>query len=154
ELAQQAQEVAADHQARWREHHLRPAAAAVDESVRAWHRGDRRPPAALAAEPVVTPDPQAGFLDVAAVLTRHVLTESEESLRKAADGAVRGAGAADVLLARGDRSAAQQLLRGKLRDGQAAVGTWAVLGRALAEDPAHSAASWLLCRFPERARAV
>lgn len=154
EIAWRARELAADHLARWREHHLRPAAGAVDESVRAWRRGDPRPPVALAAEPALVPDPRAGFLDVAAVLARHVLTAGGESLEKTPEGGVSGAEATDVLLAHGDRAAALPEVRSRLRTGQATVGTWAVLGRTLVGDPAHGAASRLLCRFPERARAV
>ena len=84
----------------------------------------------------------------------HVLTEGGESPEKTPEGGVSGAEATDVLLAHGDRAAALPEVRSRLRTGQATVGTWAVLGRTLAGDPAHDAASRLLCRFPERARAV
>ncbi|MFW6689450.1 HEXXH motif domain-containing protein [Streptomyces sp. MAR4 CNX-425] len=153
EVSRLAEEAASDHLARWREHHLRPPARAVDEAARAWIRGARRPPSALAAEPATVPDPAVAFLDVAGVLARHSLGKTGGDRTGPAED-VSGAGAADVLLARGDRTAAEHALRARLRDAHVPVGTWAVLGRALAGDPAHRAASRVLRRFPERARAL
>ncbi|MEO3849913.1 HEXXH motif domain-containing protein [Streptomyces sp. B8F3] len=148
-----AEESASDHRARWREYHLRPPAGAVAEAARAWYRGALRPPSALAAEPSMVPDPAVGFLDTAAVLARHSLSKGDGAWTDTAAG-VRGAQAADVLLAGGNRTAAEHALRARLRDEHVPIGTWAVLGRALEDDPAHLAASRLLRRFPERARAL
>lgn len=149
-----AREARADHRARWRAHHLRPSARAVEEAVRAWRRGDKRPPALLAAPPRPAPDTGAGCLDTAAVLARHGIVDPQGEWTRSAGNPVRGAGQADVLLARGERAAARRLLVGQLLTGDHPAGTWAILGRALADHPEHGAASRLLLRFPERARAT
>ncbi|MFF8942995.1 HEXXH motif domain-containing protein [Streptomyces sp. NPDC014864] len=155
-----AQEAAEDHLARWRAHHLRPPAAAVDEAVRAWRRGAARAPSSLAAEPILVPDTEARFLDGAAVLARHRLGEPDGPWRCTAGrhggdaGAVDGADPADVLLARGDSAGARAAHVERLTRKGAPVSAWAGLGRALADDPAHRAASRLLLRHPERARAL
>ncbi|MFE1910863.1 HEXXH motif domain-containing protein [Streptomyces anandii] len=155
-----ARETAQDHAARWRAHHLRPPATAVDEAVRAWERGAPRPPAVLTAKPFLAPDPAAEFLNTAAVLARYRLTDPEGSWRHTAarsygaPGAVHGAGEADVLLTCGERAAARAVLTARLSARGAPAGAWAGLGRALADDPAHEAATRLLLHFPERARAV
>lgn len=144
-----AEEVAADHRARWRAHHLRPSAAAVEEAVGAWRRGVARPPAALAARPVLVPDAETRYLDTAAVLARYRLGAP------AADpSAVEGAGAADLLLARGDLAGARDAFVARLARKEAPYAAWAGLGRALAGTPEHRAASRLLRHFPERACAV
>lgn len=146
-----AQEVAADHRARWRAHHLRPPAAAVDEAVRAWLRQDDRPVPGLAGEPVLVPDSEARFLDTAAVLARHRLSGAGAG----ADARVaEGAEEADVLLARDDRAGARDAYAARLSEKGAPFGAWAGLGRALAGEEAHRGASWLLRNHPERACAV
>ncbi|GAA1903202.1 HEXXH motif domain-containing protein [Streptomyces durmitorensis] len=144
-----AQEVAADHRARWRAHHLRPPAAAVQEAVRAWRRRDDRPPPVLAGEPVLVPDAGARFLDTAAVLARHRLSGAGGDGRGA-----EGAEDADVLLARGDLAGARGAFAALLSGTGTPFGAWAGLGRALAGDEAHEGASWLLRNHPERACAV
>ncbi|TPQ22991.1 HEXXH motif domain-containing protein [Streptomyces sporangiiformans] len=156
-----AREAAADHRARWRAHHLRPPAAAVEETVRAWQRGDDRAPAGLTAEPELVPDSEFRFLDTAAVLIRHRLSEPDGAWRQAAAQAsqdaagVEGATAADVLLACDDRAGARAAFVAQLSGKGAPVAAWVGLGRALAgEGQVRKAASRVLLRFPERARAV
>ncbi|MFF3365495.1 HEXXH motif domain-containing protein [Streptomyces misionensis] len=150
-----AQEAADDHRARWRAHHLRPPAEAVEAAVRAWQRGDPRPPSALAAPPVLVPDPAVRFMDGAAVLARHRLGDPDGAWRDpGGPGAVAGADPAEVLLARDDHARARAAFTARLSGGDAPVSAWAGLGRALAHDPAHQAAARLLLRHPERARAV
>ncbi|MDO0913074.1 HEXXH motif domain-containing protein [Streptomyces sp. DT2A-34] len=155
-----AEDVAQDHLARWRAHHLRPPAAAVEDAVQAWQRGDARPPATLAAEPELAPDTEVRFLDSAAVLARHRLSEPggpwrHTAARYGADaGGVDGAEAADVLLACGDLAGARAACAARLTGKGAPVAAWVGLGRALSGDPAQAAASRLLLGFPERARAV
>ncbi|MGW6058797.1 HEXXH motif domain-containing protein [Streptomyces sp. NPDC055189] len=144
-----AREVAAGHRARWRAHHLRPSADAVDEAVRAWRRGDDRPPPGLAGEPVLVPDSEARFLDTEAVLTRYRLSGAGKDAWDA-----EGAEDADVLLALGDRDGARDAFAARLTGKEAPFGAWAGLGRALAGDEALRGASWLLRNFPERACAV
>lgn len=148
-----AREAMADHRARWRAHHLRPPERAVEEAVRAWRRGDARPPSLLAAPPYPAPDSDASCLDTAAVLARHGIMDPHGAWAQAAGNPVGGAGQADVLLARGERTTARRLVE-QLLAAPHPAGTWAILGRALADDPEHGAASRLLLRFPERARAV
>ncbi|MET8407583.1 HEXXH motif domain-containing protein [Streptomyces sp. NPDC005195] len=150
---------AADHAARWRAHHLRPPAAAVDEAVRAWLDGADGPPAALAAEPDVVPDPSARWLDSLAMLVRHRLGDMdddrqspEESEKTAAR--VTGALSGDALLAAGDATAARHAYVAHLGVEPGRVGAWAGLGRALAGAGTDPAAARLLCRRPERVRAV
>lgn len=159
--AELAREAAADHRARWRAHHLRPPAAAVEEAVRAWRRGDDRAPADLAAEPELVPDSEVRFLDSAAVLVRHRLSDSDGAWRHAAAqgsgeaAGVEGATAADVLLACDDRAGARAAFVAQLSGKGAPVAAWAGLGRALAgEGQTRNTASRLLLGFPERARAV
>ena len=150
-----AREAAASHRARWREHHLRPSPDLVDEAVRAWRRGEVCPPLAHATSQLV-PDSDARFLDTAAVLARHRLTDPGGSWQDpvAIGVRVRGAGPDDVLLARGERSAARRELADQLLHGDPAVGSWAALGRALAGSPEHRAACRFLMRSPEWARAI
>jgi hypothetical protein len=155
-----AEDAAHDHLARWRAHHLRPSAAAVEDAVQAWQRDAPQPPAALADDPVLAPDTEVRFLDSAAVLTRHRLSEPEGSWRHTAAGygaeagGVGGADSADVLLACGDLAGARAAFAARLAGKGAPAAAWVGLGRALADDPAHMAASRLLLGFPERARAV
>ncbi|MFE6161899.1 HEXXH motif domain-containing protein [Streptomyces sp. NPDC056486] len=161
---QLARDVAFDHRARWRTHHLRPPVAAVEEALRAWQRGDDRPPAALSAEPGLVPDPEGRHLDAAAILARYRITEPDGAWRQTAAmvGSVQGVGAADVLLARGDHARARDAYAAQLSGDGEPVAAWVGLGRALAggEDDrgeggaAGRTAAWLLCRYPERARAV
>lgn len=144
-----ADEAAADHRARWRAHHLRPPAAAVEETVRAWLRGDARPPAALAARPELVPDAESRYLDTAAVLARYRLGAP------AADPSdIEGVRAADLLLARGDLDGARDAFVARLTGKEAAFAAWAGLGRALSGADEHHDASRLLRHRPERARAV
>lgn len=158
-----AEEAAADHRARWRAHHLRPPAAAVAQAVRAWQRGESAPPAALAAEPELVPDPEGRHFDVAAILARHRISEPDGAWRQTAAlaGGIKGVDAADVLLARGDRARARDAYAAQLSGDGGPVAAWAGLGRALTDgdgsgaDPAgRDAAARLLLRYPERARAV
>ncbi|MEU6677457.1 HEXXH motif domain-containing protein [Streptomyces sp. NPDC046925] len=145
-----ARQVAAGHRARWRAHHLRPPAAAVDAAVLAWRRGDERPPPGLAAEPVLVPDSEARFLDIEAVLARYRLTGAGGDARDA-----EGAEGADVLLAaHGDRAGARDAFVALLSGKGAPLGAWAGLGRALAGEEAHEDAARLLRGFPERVCAV
>ncbi|MEV0318823.1 HEXXH motif domain-containing protein [Streptomyces sp. NPDC050658] len=146
-----AREVAADHRARWRAHHLRPPAGAVEEAMRAWQRGDERPPAGLADEPLLVPDTESRFLDTAAVLARYRLSGADADMRD-----VEGADDADVLLARGDGDAARDAYVVRLTGKGAPPAAWSGLGRALAlaGTEAHRGASRLLRDFPERACAV
>lgn len=150
-------ECAADHRARWRAHHLRPPAEAVDEAVRAWRRGDALPPAALADAPAIVADTDMRFLDGAAVLARHWLSDPNGDWRDHAasrdgdSGGVDGADAADVLLACGDHTAARDAFTARLATKGAPVAAWVGLGRTL---PAGTPAARLLRDFPERARAV
>ncbi|GGS86434.1 HEXXH motif domain-containing protein [Streptomyces chromofuscus] len=148
-----AEEASADHLARWRAHHMRPPAAAVEEAVRAWQQGAARPPSALAAPPALVPDSEVRFLDTAAVLARHHLTDPEGAPRAAA-GAVEGAEPADVLLVAGSHEGARDAYATRLSGKDAPVSAWAGLGRALTADPSRRQASHLLLRHPERARAV
>ncbi|MDH6214844.1 HEXXH motif domain-containing protein [Streptomyces pseudovenezuelae] len=149
-----AEEAAADHRARWRAHHLRPPAHAVEQAAQAWHRGDNRPPAELQdASPSVVPDTEVRLLDGAAVLARYVLTDPDGDWRHfAGAGGVEGADDADVLLACGDRAAAYAAFTARLSAKGAPVAAWVGLGRSLPPDQAPAAR--LLLRFPERARAV
>ncbi|MEV7995754.1 HEXXH motif domain-containing protein [Streptomyces sp. NPDC086077] len=148
-----AERVAADHLARWRAHHLRPPAAAVEEAVRARLQGAERPPSALSAEPTLVPDTEVRFLDTAAVLARHLLTGPQGALRTAA-ATVEGADQADALLVAGHHEAARDAYTARLSGKEAPVAAWAGLGRALATDPSRQRAARLLLRHPERARAV
>lgn len=150
-----AREAAASHRARWREHHVRPSPDLVDEAVRAWLRGDGCPPLADTASSLV-PDGDARFLDTAAVLVRHRLTDPDGSWQDpvALGDRVPGAGPVDVLLAREKRSAAQRELTDHLLYGDPAVGSWAALGRSLTDSPGHRPASRFLLRSPEWARAI
>lgn len=155
-----AREAADDHLARWRAHHLRPSASAVEETVRAWWRGDARPPAVLSARPALVADTEARFLDSAAVLARLSLSEPDGKWRHTAArhggnaGGVDGADEGDVLLACGDRAAARTAFAARLSGKVLPVGAWVGLGRALTDDPNQAAASRLLLSFPERALAV
>ncbi|QIY71835.1 HEXXH motif domain-containing protein [Streptomyces sp. RLB1-33] len=148
-----------DHVARWRAHHLRPAAPAVDEAVRAWLDGASGPPGALAAEPEVVPDPSARWLDSLAMLVRYRLSDTDDDRpspdwpEKAA-ARVTGALTGDALLAAGDATAAQHAYLADLAAEPDQAGAWAGLGRALAVADTEPTAAHLLCHHPERARAV
>ncbi|MEW2625414.1 HEXXH motif domain-containing protein [Streptomyces sp. NPDC048106] len=147
-----AEEAAADHQARWRAHHLRPPAKAVEEAVRAWRQGAPRSPSALAAEPLLVPDSEVRFSDSTAVLARHHLSDPGGSWQH--PGGVDGADPAEVLLLRGEHADARDAFAARLSAKGAPVSAWPGLGRALAADPAHRGAAALLLHHPERARAV
>ncbi|GEC07621.1 HEXXH motif domain-containing protein [Streptomyces spinoverrucosus] len=143
--------VAADHRSRWRAHHLHPPAEAVEEAVRDWRHGAARPPSALAAVPALVPDSEVRFLDTAAVLARHHLTDPEGAVRTPP---VEGADPADALLIAGRHEAAREAYAARLSGKEAPVSAWAGLGRALSPDPSHEVAARLLLNHPERARAV
>ncbi|MFF1709025.1 HEXXH motif domain-containing protein [Streptomyces sp. NPDC058268] len=147
-------EAAADHRARWRAHHLGPPAAAVDEAVRAWQRGESRPPVALEAEPELVPDPEGRHFDVTAILARYRVSEPDGAWRRTAAlaGGVKGVDPGDVLLAGGDLAGARHAYAAQLSGEGGSVAAWVGLGRALAAG--QDAAARLLCRYPERARAV
>ncbi|WP_048584308.1 HEXXH motif domain-containing protein [Streptomyces viridochromogenes] len=151
-----AREAAASHRARWREHHLRPSPEVVDEAVRAWRRRDDCPPSLHTAPVAVAPDGEAHFLDTAAVLARHRLAAPDGSWRDPAGAGegVRGADRVDILLAREDRADARRELADRLLYGDPPVGSWAALGRALADSPEQQPACRFLLRSPEWARAV
>ncbi|KAF5996418.1 HEXXH motif-containing putative peptide modification protein [Streptomyces mirabilis] len=150
---------AADHVARWRVHHLRPPAPAVEEAVSAWLAGASGPPAALATEPDLVPDLSARWLDSMAMLARHHLSTtpderppSEDPEKAAAH--VTGALPGDALLAAGDPTAAQHAYRAHLAVEPERAGAWAGLGHALKAAGTEPAAAHLLCHWPERARTV
>ncbi|MGP4089179.1 HEXXH motif domain-containing protein [Streptomyces sp. KR55] len=153
---------AADHMARWRAHHLRPAAPAVAEAVRAWRAGASGPPGSLTAEPELVPDPTACWLDSLAILVRYRLatadadrqgSEHSEDPEKAA-ARVTGALPADALLVAGDAGAARHAYVAHLAVEPGRAATWAGLGQALAMAGTDPAAAQVLCRTPERARSV
>lgn len=143
-----------DHRARWRAHHLRPDVRAVEETVSAWQRGDTLPPVSLGAPPRPVPDTQAVCLDIAATLARHVIADPTALWALRAEKRVGGARRADVLLALGELPAARRDLLEKVKTQDTPAGSWALLGRALADDPAHQETARFLLRFPERAKAV
>ncbi|WP_185124018.1 HEXXH motif domain-containing protein [Streptomyces sp. TLI_185] len=151
-----AREAAASHRARWQEHHLRPSPEAVVRAVRAWRRREGCPPLPRTGAASVAPDGAAHFLDTAAVLARHRLVAPDGSWPDPGGTAagVRGAGPVDILLAHGDRAAARRELADQFLCGDPPVGSWAALGRALADSPEQQAASRFLLRSPEWARAV
>ncbi|QIY96733.2 HEXXH motif domain-containing protein [Streptomyces sp. S1D4-11] len=148
-----------DHVARWRAHHRRPAAPAVDRAVRAWLDGASGPPGTLAAEPEVVPDPSARWLDSLAMLVRHRLSGADDD-RISLDGPekaaarVSGALTGDALLAAGDATAARHAYVAHLAAEPGPAGAWAGLGRALATAGTEPRAARLLCHRPERAHAV
>ncbi|WP_371670598.1 HEXXH motif domain-containing protein [Streptomyces sp. NBC_00289] len=148
-----------DHVARWRAHHLRPPAQAVDEAVHAWLAGASAPPASLAAEPGVVPDPAARWLDSLAMLVRHGIAATDddrpapEEAEKAA-ARVTGALAGDALLALGDPAAAHHAYVTDLTTDRARPGAWSGLGQALTATAEAPEAARLLRHRPEQARAV
>ncbi|MFD7599557.1 HEXXH motif-containing putative peptide modification protein [Streptomyces mirabilis] len=150
---------AADHVARWRTHHLRPAAAAVEETVRAWLAEADGPPPSLAAEPELVPDPSVRWLDSLAMLVRYHLSgtddgrpwsEAPEKTMARVTGALPG----DALLAAGDPTAARHAYVAHLAGEPGRAGAWSGLGHALKATADEPAAARLLCHWPERARAV
>ncbi|MGW0798662.1 aKG-HExxH-type peptide beta-hydroxylase [Streptomyces sp. NPDC002692] len=150
---------AADHAARWRVHHLRPPAPAVEEAVRAWLAGAGGPPTGLTAEPDLVPDLSARWLDSMAMLARHRLgtapgepAPSEDPEKAAAH--VTGALPGDALLAAGDPTAARHAYAAHLAGEPERAGAWAGLGHALEAAGTEPAAAHLLRHWPERARAV
>ncbi|MEU3241918.1 HEXXH motif-containing putative peptide modification protein [Streptomyces sp. NPDC006875] len=150
---------AADHSARWRVHHLRPPAPAVEEAVRAWLAGAGGPPTGLTAEPDLVPDLSARWLDSMAMLARHRLSTapgepapSEDPEKAAAH--VTGALPGDALLAAGDPTAARHAYAAHLAGEPERAGAWAGLGHALEAAGTEPAAAHLLRHWPERARAV
>ncbi|MER6434749.1 HEXXH motif-containing putative peptide modification protein [Streptomyces sp. NPDC001185] len=150
---------AADHAARWRVHHLRPPAPAVEEAVRAWLAGAGGPPTGLTAEPDLVPDLSARWLDSMAMLARHRLSTapgepapSEDPEKAAAH--VTGALPGDALLAAGDPTAARHAYAAHLAGEPERAGAWAGLGHALEAAGTEPAAAHLLRHWPERARAV
>lgn len=155
-----AEEVAADHRARWRAHHLRPGSRAVDDAAGAWLAGARRPPASLAAEPELAPDARARWLDTAAVLARQSLSDPDRPRgaprhgpeKSAAD--VSGVTTGDLLLAGGDPAGARRAFEAQLAADPGQASAWAGLGRALTSAGVEPAAATLLRRHPERARSV
>lgn len=147
-----AEAAAADHRARWRAHHLRPAAHAVEEAVHGWLRGSDRPPRALAAEPLLVPDARARWLDSAAALTRHRLSGPPRAVSDAAH--VSGALPGDTLLAVGEHTAARAAYVAQLVAEPGHAAAWAGLGRALTAAGSHPEAADLLRHHPERACAV
>ncbi|MEU3465789.1 HEXXH motif domain-containing protein [Streptomyces sp. NPDC006733] len=152
-LSELARAAGANHRARWRAHHLRPAAPAVDAAVSAWRGGADRPPAALAAEPALVPDLAARRLDSVATLARHRLGDRGGPAPARVAGAVPG----DTHLAGGHRTAAARAYLAQLAADPCHVAAWAGLGCALDSgdgDATHRRAARLLGRHPERALAV
>ncbi|MFE9022001.1 HEXXH motif domain-containing protein [Streptomyces sp. NPDC007808] len=147
------------HVARWRAHHLRPPAPAVDEAVRAWLTGASGPPSSLSAEPVIVPDTCAHGLDSMATLVRHRLVDAadgraapEDPEKAAAE--VTGALPADALLVAGDADSARRAYVAHLTADPGTAGAWAGLGQALKASGLAPGAAHLLCHHPERARTV
>lgn len=147
------------HAARWRAHHLRPSAPAVEEAVRAWLTGASGPPPALATEPEVVPDSSARCLDSLTMLVRRRLAATDDDRSAAEDpekaaAEVSGALPGDALLAAGDATAAHDAYVAHLTDRRDRAGAWAGLGQALRALGTAPKAAHLLCHHPERARAV
>jgi HEXXH motif-containing protein len=148
-----------DNLARWRAHHRRPPAPAVEATVRAWLDGASRPPRSLASEPEIVPDPSARWLDSLAILVRHRLSGVDDDripldAPEKAAARVTGALTGDALLAVGDATAARHAYLAHLAAEPGPAGAWAGLGRALAVADTEPRAARLLCHHPERARAV
>ncbi|MER5433199.1 HEXXH motif domain-containing protein [Streptomyces sp. NPDC002588] len=148
-----------DRRARWRAHHLQPPAPAVDAAVHAWLDGAGGPPAALAADPEVVPDPSARWLDSLAVLVRHRLAGPDDDrippdAPEKTAARVGGALTADALLAWGDAKAARHAYLTHLAAEAGPAGAWAGLGSALTLAGTDPEAARLLRHHPERARAV
>ncbi|UXY31134.1 HEXXH motif domain-containing protein [Streptomyces sp. HUAS TT20] len=147
-----------DRLARWRAHHRRLPAPAVDSAVRAWLAG-AAPPPSPAMQSEIVPDPSARWLDSLSVLVRYRLADMDDdriSLDTAEKTAARVAGAltADAQLAAGDATAARRAYLSHLAAEPCPAGAWAGLGRALSMAGTDPAAARLLCEHPERARAV
>lgn len=168
---------AADHRARWRVHHLRPAAPAVDAAVRAWLDGAARPPAglaaALAADPELVPDPAARWLDSVATLARRAFGDRETALAMLRDDPekaaahVTGAVPGDAFLAVGDLAGAETAYLAQLAADPSRTAAWAGLSCTLTTagsdrtaaaagdtDGTRRRAAHLLGRHPERPLAV
>ncbi len=149
---------AADHVARWRAHHLRPAEAAVEEAVRAWLGGADGPPGSLTAEPGVVPEPAVRGLDSVAILVRYRLAadDDQQTPEEPEKTAARVAGAltGDALLAAGDATAARHAFLAHIAADPEHPAAWAGLGSALAAAGTDRQAAHILCHHPERARSV
>ncbi|GAB7109279.1 HEXXH motif domain-containing protein [Streptomyces phaeofaciens JCM 4814] len=148
-----------DHVARWRAHHLRPSTPAVDAAVRAWLDSAGGPPVSLESAPETVSDPSARWLDSLTVLVRHRLSSRDDD-RISRDGPekaaarVTGALTGDALLALDDATAARHAYLADLTAEPGSAAAWAGLGRALTMAGTDPEAARLLCRHPERARAV
>ncbi|MET9098604.1 HEXXH motif domain-containing protein [Streptomyces antibioticus] len=148
-----------DHAARWRAHHRRPTAPAVDTAVRAWLEGASEPPRASASGSPLVPDASARWLDSLAVLVRYRLSGTDDD-RIALDGPektaarVTGALTGDALLAMGDPEAARTAYLTDLAADPGPAGAWAGLGSALTRAGTDPGAARLLRGRPELARAV
>ncbi|MGW0580369.1 aKG-HExxH-type peptide beta-hydroxylase, partial [Streptomyces sp. NPDC002920] len=157
EQAAAARLCAAEHAARWRVHHLRPAPSAVAEAVDAWLAGESAPPRSLTAEPEIVPAPSARWLDSLAMLFRQRLAGADdgrpvrEEPEKAA-ARVTGALTGDALLASGDATAARRAYLGHLAREPERAAAWTGLGQALAATGTHPPAARLLRERPEQAR--
>ncbi|SCL28493.1 HEXXH motif-containing protein [Micromonospora nigra] len=147
----------ADHRARWRIHHLRPAAELVTELAAAWPT-EHRPPAVGSPAPAVVPDDSARRLDVRAVLELWRLTDRAGFDELHADPAavgdrVSGACPADLALAAGDHARAEELYLTELADDPASPTAWAGLAATAAVRRPGPGADALRDR-PELVRAV
>lgn len=147
------------HFARWRAHHLQPPAPAVSESVDAWLTGASGPPRSLSAQPAIVPDLSARWLDSLAMLVRHRIGDADDDRSIPGDpekaaAQVTGALPADALLAAGDADAARHAYAALLATEPGRAGAWAGLGQALKATGTDRHAARILCRHPERVRAV
>ncbi len=148
---------AADHAARWRLAHLRPAAGQVDRLAAAWRgQGDAppRPSTDPASAPRLVPDPTAEWFDSRAVLARLSLLDPAEFATVAEPRRLRrlvpGAAAPDVPLVAGEVAEAEAGYR-RLADGgqdDALIGL--ALARVAVGDPVGQA----LLAQPELVAAV
>ncbi|CCK29234.1 hypothetical protein BN159_4855 [Streptomyces davaonensis JCM 4913] len=142
-----ARRCAADHETRWRAHHLRPPRQAVEETTQAWLSGAPTPPHSLAAPSEVVSDESARWLNTLAVLTRHRLS-GEDPEKAAVTGALR----ADVLLATGETEAAQEAYKTHLTTDPTHPTAWSGLSQTLTQTSPTTA--HFLRHSPEQARAV
>ncbi|RKN47529.1 HEXXH motif domain-containing protein [Micromonospora endolithica] len=142
-----AQRMAADHRAMWRAHNVRLAVDSDLALTAAWQSGERPPATVLDAcgpELTVVAEPEIGWLDTRAVLTRHRLAPMVTPPAR-----VRGATEADHALIAGNLDAARAGYLADLVREPASAHAW--IGYALAADGPERD---LLLRQPELVMAV
>ncbi|MGC4897451.1 HEXXH motif domain-containing protein [Micromonospora sp. DT31] len=152
-----AHDTVADHRARWRLHHLRPAAEVVAACADSWMAGAERPDLPAGA-PTVEAEPNARGLDARAVLELWRLTDAAGFARLQAEPAeigtrVTGARPADLALVAGDRDTAWRGYLHELSADSDRPGAWAGLGLLLTRTRPGPAADALRDR-PELVRAL